>query len=133
MEKQFKQKGVATFEGLAIGKNKAVQVKFKFRYDEVLTSVNLLQGLNSDITIHAKVPSKKAVNLGMFTIGAVNFDRDGNATIPFKSLVENVNLDNICSLVEEEYIQLRFTAVLELPESEVEEIEDKEGAEEWED
>ena len=133
MEKQFKQKGVATFEGFTIGKNKAVQVKFKFRYDEVLTSVNLLQGLNSDITIHAKVPSKKAVNLGMFTIGAVNFDRDGNATIPFKSLTENVNLENICSLVEEEYIQLRFTAVLELPESEVEEIEDKEGAEEWED
>ena len=131
MEKEFKQKGLAAFEGLTIGKNKAVQVKFKLRYDEVLTSVNLLQGLNNDITIHAKTPSSKPVNLGLFTIGAVNFDRDGNATIPFKSLVDNVNLENICSLVDEDLIQLRFQAVIELPDTTV---EDEGGAnEEWED
>lgn len=54
MEKKFKQKGIATFEGLSIGKNRTVQVKFKLRYDEILTSVELLQGLNNDITVHAK-------------------------------------------------------------------------------
>ena len=129
-EKKFKQKGIAEFQGLSIGKNKTVQVKFKLRYDELLTSVNLLQGLNSDITVHAKCGTGKAMNLGIFTIGAVNFDKDGNAMIPFKSLTDNVNLDNICSLVDEEFIQLRFMAVLELPDSSV--IE-KEGGEEWED
>lgn len=129
-EKKFKQKGVAEFQGLSIGKNKTVQVKFKLRYDELLTSVNLLQGLNSDITVHAKCGTGKAMNLGIFTIGAVNFDKDGNAMIPFKSLTDNVNLDNICSLVDEEFIQLRFMAVLELPDSSVTE---KEGGEEWED
>ena len=129
-EKKFKQKGVAEFQGLSIGKNKTVQVKFKLRYDELLTSVNLLQGLNSDITVHAKCGTGKAMNLGIFTIGAVNFDKDGNAIIPFKSLTDNVNLDNICSLVDEEFIQLRFMAVLELPDSSVTE---KEGGEEWED
>lgn len=107
-----------------------MQVKFKLRYDELLTSVNLLQGLNSDITVHAKCGTGKAMNLGIFTIGAVNFDKDGNAMIPFKSLTDNVNLDNICSLVDEEFIQLRFMAVLELPDSSVTE---KEGGEEWED
>lgn len=129
-EKKFKQKGIAEFQGLSIGKNKTVQVKFKLRYDELLTSVNLLQGLNSDITVHAKCGTGKAMNLGIFTIGAVNFDKDGNAMIPFKSLTDNVNLDNICSLVDEEFIQLRFIAVLELPDSSVTE---KEGGEEWED
>lgn len=129
-EKKFKQKGIAEFQGLSIGKNKTVQVKFKLRYDELLTSVNLLQGLNSDITVHAKCGTGKAINLGIFTIGAVNFDKDGNAMIPFKSLTDNVNLDNICSLVDEEFIQLRFMAVLELPDSSVTE---KEGGEEWED
>ena len=129
-EKKFKQKGIAEFQGLSIGKNKTVQVKFKLRYDELLTSVNLLQGLNSDITVHAKCGTGKAMNLGIFTIGAVNFDKDGNAMIPFKSLTDNVNLDNICSLVDEEFIQLRFMAVLELPYSSVTE---KEGGEEWED
>lgn len=129
-EKKFKQKGIAEFQGVSIGKNKTVQVKFKLRHDELLTSVNLLQGLNSDITVHAKCGTGKAMNLGIFTIGAVNFDRDGNAMIQFKSLTDNVNLDNICSLVDEEFIQLRFMAVLELPDSSVTE---KEGGEEWED
>ena len=128
MERKFKQKGIATFEGLNIGKNKTVQVKFKLRYDEILTSVELLQGLNADITVQAKTASTKAMNLGIFTIGAINFDKDGNATIPFKSLVDNVNLDNICALVDEDYIQLRFMAVLELPDN----SEKEGGAEEWE-
>lgn len=128
MERKFKQKGIATFEGLNIGKNKTVQLKFKLRYDEILTSVELLQGLNSDITVHAKTANSNAMSLGIFTIGAVNFDKDGNATIPFKSLVENVNLDNICALVDEEYIQLRFQAIIELPDNGSEG-----GEEEWED
>ena len=132
MEKKFKQKGIATFEGMNIGKNKTVQVTFKLRYDEILTSVELLQGLNSDITVQAKCGTSKAMNLGIFTIGAVNFDKDGNAKIPFKSMVDNVNLDNICSLVDEDYIQLRFVAVIELPDNGEEEQEGSE-TNEWED
>lgn len=130
MAKELKQKGIAYFAGLTISPAGAVTLKFKLRYDEVVTSVNLLQGLNNDITITAKCPDKKPKNLGMFTIGAVNFDKDGNATIPFKSLVDNVNLGDICDLVDEEYVQLMFRAIIELPDSEVEE---KEGDDEWED
>ena len=129
MERKLKQQGIASFEGLSIGKNKTIQVKFKLRYDEILTSVELLQGLNNDITLHAKVLDKKPMNLGIFTIGAINFDKDGNATIPFKSLTDNVNVESICSLVDEELIQLRFQAIIELPDTSVEESEG--GAEEW--
>lgn len=131
MERKLKQQGIASFEGLSIRKNKTIQVKFKLRYDEILTSVELLQGLNNDITLHAKVPDKKPMNLGIFTIGAINFDKDGNATIPFKSLTDNVNVESICSLVDEELIQLRFQAIIELPDTSVEESEG--GAEEWDD
>lgn len=131
MERKLKQQGIASFEGLSIGKNKTIQVKFKLRYDEILTSVELLQGLNNDITLHAKVPDKKPMNLGIFTIGAINFDKDGNATIPFKSLTDNVNVESICNLVDEELIQLRFQAIIELPDTSVEESEG--GAEEWDD
>ncbi len=127
MEKKFKQKGIATFEGLSIGKNRIVQLKFKLRYDEIVTSVELLQGLNNDITVHAKTASGNPMSLGIFTLGGISFDKDGNATIPFKSLVDNVNLDNICSLVDEEYIQLRFQAIIELPDN------SEGGGEEWED
>lgn len=129
MERKLKQQGIASFEGLSIGKNKTIQVKFKLRYDEILTSVELLQGLNNDITLHAKVPDKKPMNLGIFTIEAINFDKDGNAIIPFKSLTDNVNVESICSLVDEKLIQLRFQAIIELPDTSVEESEG--GAEEW--
>lgn len=129
-QKDMRLKGIATFEGLTVGKNKSVVVKFKLRYDEIVTSVGLLQGLNTDITIQAKIAGAKAMNLGIFTVGALNFDRDGNATIPFKSMVDSVELGNINSLIGEDYIQLRFIAVLELPENEIKEIEG--GGEEWE-
>ena len=127
-KKKFDQKGIATFAGLSVSANKVVTIKFKLRYDEIITSINLLQGLNNDITIHAKVEGQKEKSLGVFNISGIPFDKDGNATIPFKSLVENVNLDNICSLVDEEYIILKFMEVLELPDN-----GEEGGGEEWED
>ena len=131
MEKQFNQKGIAEFAGLNIAKNNLVTLKFKLRYDEIVTSVELLQGLNTDITIHAKTPSTDSVKLGMFTIGGMNIDRDGNATIPFKALADNVNLNSICDILDEDYIQLKFMAVLELPDGEADSDEDDD--EDWDD
>lgn len=128
MAKELKQKGLAVFNNLSITNAGAVTLKFKFRYDEILTSINLLQGLNNDITILAKCSGKKSVNLGLFKIGSINFDKDGNAVIPFKSLVDNVNLNDICSLIDEEYVQLMFRAVIELPDPDREE-----ATKEWED
>lgn len=130
MAKELKQKGVATFQGFTVGATGQVTIKFKFRYDEVVTSVNLLQGLNNDITVIAKVPDKKSMNLGMFTIGGINFDKDGNAVIPFKSLVDSVNMENICAIVDAEYVQLMFKAIIELP---APESEEEGGSEEWDD
>lgn len=132
MEREFKQKGLATFKSLSVSQKQVVTLKFALKYDELLTSVNLLQGLNTDITIHAKPPVGKVVNLGLFRIGSINFDRDGNAVIPFTSMVENVNMNNICDIIQEETIILRFMAVLELPDNS-EETAEKEGGSEWED
>lgn len=106
---------------MQITPSKVVKLGFKIRYSDMLTSINLLQGLNSDITIHAKLSGRKAVNLGLFTIGGLNFDKDGNATVQFKSLVDSVNLNNINDIISsdpEDILQLKFMAVLELPESE---------------
>ena len=132
MEREFKQKGLATFKSLSVSQKQVVTLKFGLKYDELLTSVNLLQGLNTDITIHAKPPVGKALNIGLFRIGSINFDRDGNAIIPFTSMVENVNMNNICDIIQEDTIILRFLAVLELPDNS-DETEEKEGGGEWED
>lgn len=121
MEKEFKQRGVAEYKGLNVSASKIVTISFKFRYDEMITSINLLQGLNTDITVHARISGSKAKNLGIFTISGVSFDKDGNASVQFKSMVENVNLDNITDVIsadDDDILQLQFLAVLELPDKE---------------
>lgn len=117
MEKEMKLKSPVVFKGLLVSPSKVVTLKVSLRYDEIMTSINLLSGLNSDINIMAKIGDKKPCNLGTFTIGSIGFDKDGNATVPFKSMVENVNLVQICNMVDEEYIQLMFKALLELPDN----------------
>lgn len=110
--------------------SKVVKVSFKFRYDEMITSINLLQGLNSDITIHARLSGRKAVNLGLFTIAGVSFDKDGNATVQFKSAFDSVNMDNISEIISfdpDDILQLKFLAVLELPDNGEEDEEDGEA------
>lgn len=120
MEKKIKEKGVAIFEGLTISNTAVVKLKFRLRYDDMITSVNLLQGLNSDVTLRAKIPNYDAMSLGVFEIDSINFDKDGNAKITFKSFAQNVELENICMLPTADYIQLMFLAVLELPDTEME-------------
>lgn len=117
MEKELKKKGVATFKGLSINSNRVVTLKFKIAGSEILTSVELLTGLNSDITVMAKLPSRKPRSLGLFTIGGISFDKDGNADIPFKGMLDNINLDAIQEVIksEDESVMLMFRAVLELP------------------
>lgn len=117
MEKRLDEKGVVKFNGFTISPTRVVSLKFIMRYDEIITSINLLQGLQSDITIHAKVPDRKAFSLGIFNVGGVSFDKDGNAKITFKSMTDNVNLEEVCSLANEELIQVKFLAVLELPDN----------------
>ncbi len=115
MEKELKEKGIAVFEGLNITKTKVVKLKFLLRYDEMITSVNLLQGLNSDITVHAKVPDRKPMNLGVFNVGSVNFDKDGNAKVLLESMLESVDMDSIYEVAAADYIVIMFRAVLDLP------------------
>lgn len=117
--KEMKVRGISTFKSLNISGNKVVTLKFKMRYDEIVTSVQLLQGLNCDITVLAKIGGSKPKSLGLFTVGGINFDKDGNAEVTLKSLTQNVELNNITELVEEELIQLMFRTIIEL--------EDKEG------
>lgn len=118
MEKILKQSGVATLENFSVGKGSVVKLKFKFRYDEIVTSVSLLQAVNTDVTLVAKVDNKDIKNLGLFVIDAVNFDKDRNATAVFKSLTDNVNLNYICDIVDANLIQLGIKAVIEIEEKE---------------
>lgn len=124
--KEIKLKGVSKFSGFSISAARVVTLNIIMGYEEIITSVQLLQGLNNDITALAKLGIKKPISLGVFTVNSVNFDKDGNAKVSLKSMVDNVDLDNIMELIEcNDIIQMMFKAVIELP-GEVMEDEDEE-------
>lgn len=107
-----------------ISSSKVITLNVVMGYDEVITSIQLLQGLNSDITVFAKIGVGKPKSLGMFTVNGINFDRDGNAKVSLKSMVNNVELENITEVVsmeKEEVLQLLFKTIIELPDNEAEE------------
>ena len=124
MEKNFKKRGIASFNGLNIGKNNQITFKLKLSYEEVVTGISLLQATNTDVTVHAKVGTGKVMDLGIFTISNVTFDRDRNSCVTLKSLLDNINLDNITETITDDIVQFRFMAVLELPDLEKEEGEE---------
>lgn len=111
-QRDLKVNGAAEFESINISNQKVVTLKVKMRYDEIITSIHLLQGLNTDITVLAKIDDNKPKSLGIFQIAGISFDKDGNAKIPFKSMVDNVNLVDVMTLVDAQYIQLLFKAIL---------------------
>lgn len=120
MEKNFKKRGVAVFNGLNIGKNNQITFKLKLSYDEAITGISLLQATNTDVTVQAKVGTCNVMDLGIFTISNVTFDRDRNCCVTLKSLLDNINLDNITETITDDIVQFRFMAVLELPDLEKE-------------
>jgi hypothetical protein len=121
MQKNMNLKGVSTFEGWTVGKNKITTLKLGMRYDEVVTSVNLLQGLDVDITVSAKIPNEKPMQLGLFRVNGLSFDKDGNSKITLQALTDNVELNNISNLIDADAFQVMFKALIEI---ECEEEED---------
>lgn len=128
MNRQLKQSSVVKFDSLSVSKSKVVQLKFKMRYDEIVGSINLLQALNSDITLQARINGGKPLSLGMFNLNGMTHDKDGNANLPFKSMLDNVNMNNIFEIMgteAEDIVQLRCMAVLELPDNDSEKTEEE--------
>ena len=122
-----KIKQVVNYSGHNVKTNGSIDLTFKAKYDELTNSMQLLQMLNNDVNIVTKIPGiKKPIPLGMFRVKSVNFDGDGESTLKFNSIVDNVEMNNINSIVCKEEFQVLLSADIELEEDE------EESEEEWE-
>lgn len=79
--------------------NGNLDLTFKAQYSELTNSVQLIQMLNNDVFIKAKLPNKKAMALGMFRIKDIKVNDDGESQIKFNSLNTYVEMDNINLLI----------------------------------
>ena len=93
----IKAKQIVSYNGHSISANGTVNLNLKAQYSQLTKSIQLMQMLNNDISIKAKV-SGKVIKLGIFRIKQIQIDGDGESKIKFNSLSEYVEVDNLNSL-----------------------------------
>lgn len=126
-------KAVAKYNGHTIGNNGNITLKLKCGYDEITNYVQLIQMLNNDVTIEVKYPEQKKFSLGIFRVGQIAIDHDGEGALTFKSTNDFVEVDNLNKLItqnKDEMFQAFFMADVEL-EDDAEAGEENTDDEDW--
>lgn len=90
-----KVKEVVKYGGHSLSANGSVNFTLKATYSELTNSIKLMQMLNNDVNIKAKVPGGKPMKLGMFRIKQIVIDGDGESTIKFNGLNDYIEMDNL--------------------------------------
>lgn len=111
-------KEVVSYKGHSIKANGNLDITFTAMYSELTNSIEVLQLLNNDVKIIAKLPGEKAKSLGTFNVKNVTFDGDGQSVLKFTSLCEFVELENINDLVSQENFQIKIEGDVELEDGE---------------
>lgn len=120
--RRIKVKGFCSYKGHSVLQNGSVNLTLKANYSEITNSVQLLQLLNNDVSVQAKLGGEsKPFNLGTFRIKSVNFDGDGESILKFNSLNDYVDVDAINKLITKDEFKVLFSANVEEEENESEE------------
>lgn len=109
---------IASYKGHSVKANGTIDITFSCMYSEITKSIEVLQLLNNDVKIMAKLPATKPTKLGTFNVKSVSFDGDGKSVLKFNSLVEFVEMESINSIISQENFQLRLEADVEMEEEE---------------
>ena len=116
METHVEVKIIGKYNGHSVKANQSVDLSIKAGYDQLAQSVQLLQMLNNDVTIVAKVPDSKPFKLGTFRVQAVNISHDGESAIKFNSMADFTEVDNFSKLIGSEMVVLKVSADIEIEE-----------------
>lgn len=93
--KKVKVEQVVSYYGHTLRSNGNVDLTLKAGYSELVNAIQLIQMLNNDVVIKAKLPDKKPMSLGMFRVKDLKISDDGETTIKFNSLNVYVEMDNL--------------------------------------
>lgn len=124
-EMTVKVKEVVKYGGHSLSANGSVNFTLKASYSELTNTIQMMQMLNNDVTIKAKLPVGKPMKLGMFRIKQIIIDGDGESTLKFNGLNDYIEMDNLNTLPLNSDENKEFVIMME---AEVE-IEDEEEGE----
>lgn len=116
--KKVEVRTVASYRGHSLQDNGTVRLNFKFKYDELSNSVQLIQMLNNDVTVAVRLPEESPKKIGMFRIQKFSVDSDGESVVNLNGLNDYIEVDRLNDLVSKEPFQVRFMAEIEEEEGE---------------
>lgn len=119
----IKVKEVVTYGGHSLRANGAVNFTLKASYSELTNTIGLMQMLNNDVSIKAKVPGGKPMKLGVFRINQIVIDGDGESVLKFNGLNDYIEMDNLNMLPLNDSDNKEFVVMME---AEIEEEGDEE-------
>lgn len=90
-----KVKEVVRYDGHNVSANGSVNFNLKAGYSELVNTIKVMQMLNNDVTIKAKIPGQKAMKLGIFRVKQVVIDGDGESKLKFNGLNDYIEMDNL--------------------------------------
>lgn len=91
-------KEVVKYDGHNVSANGSVNFNLKADYSELVNTIKVMQMLNNDITIKAKLPDRKPFKLGVFRLKQIVIDGDGESKIKFNGLNDYIEMDNLNQL-----------------------------------
>lgn len=94
---KLKAKMMVSYNGHNLSANGSVNLNLKASYSELTNVVKVMQMLNNDINIKAKV-SGKPMALGHFMIKNIVIDGDGESKLKLNGLNDYIEMDNLNSL-----------------------------------
>lgn len=108
-----KVKEIVEYAGHTLSANGNVNFTLKASYSELTNTIQLMQMLNNDVDIKARLPGGKPMKLGSFRIKQIVIDGDGESKIKFNSLNDYVEMDNLNVLPNNGADVKEFTVLLE--------------------
>lgn len=121
-----KVKEVVEYKGHSLSANGSVNFTLKAQYSELVKTIQLMQMLNNDVSIKAKIPGGNPMKLGFFRVKQIVIDGDGESTIKFNGLNDYIEMDNLNLLPLNSDENKQFVVLLE---AEIEKEEDESGEE----
>lgn len=123
-------KEVVKYGGHSLSANGSVNFTLKAGYSELPNSIKLMQLLNNDVYIKAKIPGERPMKLGEFRIKQIVIDGDGESVLKFNGLNDYIEMGNLNLLPMNDSDVKEFVVMME---AEIEEENNEDESEEDDD
>lgn len=105
---------VGQYDGHTTKKNRLLELKFKFTYDERVSMAKAIMFVGQNIAVIVKPPGKKALRIGTFNFQNLNIDRDGQASLRLSTDIDYVEHANLVEIVgDTELVKVRLEASID--------------------